>query len=224
MRLVQNEGSVVSIPPNTTVNLVDQVLPARSVVSNLMQLRELEGAPLHLTLVAQNASDPLDQAPATIALLSGDHPHARGEYQIPEFAYDVTYDATQRRPRRSTSATSRCRTCARAEALAGDYGVLQQITIRMVNNDRRPARVALYANPRGGRATGTFLIDRVLVQAHAMAPFTNYKLREYTIPGNGYVSTTIVTMPEGGSSYPLRLTIGPDDGSVSPGAPGSPAY
>ena len=57
-----------------------------------------------------------------------------------------------------------------------------------------------------------------------MAPFTSYKLREYTIPANGYVSTTIVTMPEGGSSYPLRLDIGPDDGSVSPGAPGSPIY
>jgi hypothetical protein len=223
VRLVQNEGSVVSIPPNTTVNLVDQVLPARSVVSNLMQLRELEGAPLHLTLVAQNASDPLDQAPATIALLSGDHPHARGEYQIPEFAYDVTYDATSDDAAVDIGHIP-LPNLRQGEALAGDYGVLQQITVRMVNTNPQPARVALYANPRGGRATGTFLIDRVLVQAHAMAPFTNYKLREYTIPGNGYVSTTIVTMPEGGSSYPLRLTIGPDDGSVSPGAPGSPAY
>jgi hypothetical protein len=219
---VQNEGSVVTIPANTTVDLVDQPLPARSVVSNLMQLRELEGAPLHLTLMAQNANE-ADQGPASTTLLTGDHPHARGEYQIPEFSYDVTYDAAS-----DDAAVDIGRiplpNLRQGEALAGDYGVLQQITVRMVNTAARPARVALYANPRGGRATGTFLIDRVLVQAHAMAPFTNYKLREYTIPGNGYVSTTIVTMPEGGSSYPLRLTIGPDDGSVSPGAPGSPVY
>jgi hypothetical protein len=31
-------------------------------------------------------------------------------------------------------------------------------------------------------------------------------------------------MPEGGSSYPLRLIVAQDDGSVSPGAPGSPIY
>jgi hypothetical protein len=34
----------------------------------------------------------------------------------------------------------------------------------------------------------------------------------------------ITTMPEGGSSYPLRLVFAQDDGSVAPGAPGSPVY
>jgi len=31
-------------------------------------------------------------------------------------------------------------------------------------------------------------------------------------------------MPEGGSFYPLKLIFAPDDGSVAPGAPGSPVY
>jgi hypothetical protein len=35
---------------------------------------------------------------------------------------------------------------------------------------------------------------------------------------------TIETIPEGGSSYPLDLVFAPDDGSVAPGAPGSPVY
>jgi hypothetical protein len=43
------------------------------------------------------------------------------------------------------------------------------------------AYIAVYANPRG-RATGTFIIDGVLLQAHALPPFGHYKLREYTIP------------------------------------------
>jgi hypothetical protein len=222
VRLVQNEGTVVTIPPNSTVTLVDQALPARSVVSNLMQLRELEGAPLHLTLVAQNAADPPGD-PASSTLLTGDVPHARGEYRVPEFFYERTYN-TSGEDLVVPIGQIPLPNLREGQALAGDYGVLQQITIRMVNNDRRPARVALYANPRGGRATGTFLIDGVLVAAHAMAAFTNYKLREYTIPANGYASTTIVTMPEGGSSYPLNLVVAPDDGSVAPGAPGSPVY
>lgn len=223
VRLVQNEGSVVTVPPGATVNLVDQALPTKTVVSNLMQLRELEGSPLKLTLLAQNATDPIDGQAASSALLSGDHPHARGVYRIPEFFDDRTYDTTGPDlivPIGQIPLPN----LREGQALSGDYGVLQQITIRMVNGDRRPAHVALYANPRGGRATGTFLIDRVLLQAHALSPFTSYKLREYTIPANGYTTTTIVTMPEGGSSYPLRLIVGPDDGSVPPGAPGSPIY
>jgi hypothetical protein len=31
-------------------------------------------------------------------------------------------------------------------------------------------------------------------------------------------------MPEGGSSYPLRLIVAPDDGSAPPGSPDSPVY
>ena len=111
------------------------------------------------------------------------------------------------------------------QTLAGDYGVLQSVTIRMVNNDRHNAReIALYASPRGGKATGTFVIDRVLVQAHTMAPFGHYKLRQYTIPPGSFVRTEIVTMPEGGSSYPLRLIVAPDDGSAPPGSSDSPVY
>jgi len=103
--------------------------------------------------------------------------------------------------------------------------VLQSVTIRIINNDRRNARqIALYADPRGGRATGTFVIDRVLVQAHAMPPFGNYKLRQYTIAPGSFVRTEIVTMPEGGSSYPLRLVVAPDDGSAPPGSPDSLVY
>jgi hypothetical protein len=222
VRLAQNEGTVVAVPPNSTVDLVNQQLPAHSAVSNLMQLRELDGAPLQLALMAQNAADPPSDT-MNSALLSSDEIHARGEYRIPEFFFERTYD-TSGPDLTIPIGQIPLPNLREGQALAGDYGVLQQITLRMVNNDRRPARVALYANPRGGRATGTFLIDRVLIQAHALAPFTNFKLREYTVPANGYVSTEIVTMPEGGSSYPLNLVVAPDDGSPSPGSPGSPVY
>jgi hypothetical protein len=84
--------------------------------------------------------------------------------------------------------------------------------------------VAIYANPRGGRATGTFLIDRTLVRAHALPAFSKYKIWQESIRAGTFRRVQIVTMPEGGSSYPLRLIFAPDDGSVPPGAPGSPIY
>jgi hypothetical protein len=224
VRLAQNEGTVVSVPPNSTISLMDQALPAKSVVSGLMQLHEIAGAPLHLTLVAQDAGDPVDGPIPTSALLVGDAPHARGIYPIPEFYLDYSY-AADGPDLEVPIGQIPLPNLVKGQTLAGDYGVLQDITIRMVNNDRRNARqIAIYANPRGGRATGTFVIDRVLVQAHAMEPFGHYKLRQYTIPPGSFVRTDIVTMPEGGSSYPLRLVVAPDDGSAAPGTGDSPVY
>jgi len=224
VRLAQNEGSVVTVPGKALVSLMSQSLPARTVVSGLMQLHEIEGAPLHLTLVAQNASDPIEGPIPTSALLAGDKPHARGIYPIPEFFFDYNYDANGADLEIPIGQIP-LPNLVQGQTLAGDYGVLQSVTIRMVNNDRRNAHeVALYASPRGGKATGTFVIDRVLVQAHAMAPFGHYKLRQYTIPPGSFVRTEIVTMPEGGSSYPLRLIVAPDDGSAPPGSSDSPAY
>jgi hypothetical protein len=224
VRLAQNEGTVTMVPPNSTIALMDQALPARTVASGLMQITEIAGPPVHLTLVAQNSTDPVDGATLSSALLDGDQPHARGIYPIPEFYFDYSYE-TDQPDLEIPIGQIPLPNLVKGQTLAGDYGVLQDITIRIVNNDRRNARdIAIYANPRGGRATGTFVIDRVLVQAHAMEPFGHYKLRQYTIPPGSFVRTEIVTMPEGGSSYPLRLVVAPDDGSAAPGTGDSPVY
>lgn len=220
----QNEGTVITLGPNSTVNVVDQLLPAGSIVSNLLQLHELEGAPLRLALLAQDAADPTDGPIPGTDLLKSEVRHARGVYPIPEFSFEYTYDADGPNLEIPIGQIP-LPNLREGEALSGDYGVMQSITVRIVNNDPRNARdIALYANPRGGRATGTFIIDRAPVQAHALAPFSHYKLRQYTVPPGGFIRTDIVTLPEGGSSYPLRLEFAPDDGSVAPGAPGSPIY
>jgi hypothetical protein len=220
---LQNEGTVVTIPPNSTVNLVDHALPPGNVVSALLQLREVDGSPVHLALVAQDAKAPLDQSIDTTQLLAGGAAHARGEYQVPEFFFDYAYDVAGDNLEIPIGQLP-LPNLRVGEALSGDYGVKQSVTVRIVNSGRAPASVAIYANPRGGRATGTFLIDRTLVQAHALAAFSKYKIWQATVRPGTFQMVQIVTMPEGGSSYPLRLIFAPDDGSVPPGAPGSPIY
>ncbi len=224
VRLAQNEGTVQTIAGNSVYTLVDQPLPAGDTVSNLLQLHEIAGPPLHLTLLAQNAADPVEGPVPQSALLSGDVPHARGIYKVPEFFFNRTYDADGDNLEINIGQIP-VPNLLQGQALSGDYGVLQAVTIEMTNHSTSAREVALYANPRGGRATGTFLIDGVLVQAHALPAFSHYKLRQYTLPPRiGYIRTEIVTMPEGGSSYPLRLIVAPDDGSTPPGAPDSLVY
>jgi hypothetical protein len=223
VREARNEGQVLTIAPGATMNLVDHPLPSQNVVSAILQLRLASGDPLDLALVVQDANAPLDQSVDTTVLLAGGAPHARGVYPVPTFFFERTYDVAGddldipigQLPLPNLRV---------GEALSGDYGVEQSMNVVIVNMTRGPHAIALYANPRGGRATATFLIDGTLVQAHALAAFSRFKIWQETINAGTFRRVRIVTMPEGGSSYPLRLTFAQDDGSVAPGAPGSPIY
>lgn len=223
-REAQNEGSVVVVPPQSSVTLVNQLLPPQTSVSNLVQLRELDGDPVGLTLVAQNASDPPDRPVDSATLLESEVKHARGIYRVPEFYFDYVYSVDSSEDLEMPIGQLPLPNLREGEALAGDYGVMQSINLTIVNPTAAQAAIAIYENPRGGRATGTYLIDRILVQSHAVAPFTKWKLREYRVPPHSTFRVTITTMPEGGSSYPVRLIVAPDDGSASPGSPSSPVY
>ena len=156
-------------------------------------------------------------------LLAGGAPHARGVYPVPTFYFNTDYDVAGDDldiPIGQLPLPN----LRQGEALSGDYGVEQVVEVVISNMTRGPKAIALYANPRGGRATGTFIIDGTLVQAHALPAFSRFKIWQETIRSGTYRRIRIVTMPEGGSSYPLRLTFAPDDGSAAPGAPGSPIY
>jgi hypothetical protein len=166
---------------------------------------------------------PTDQSIDTTQLLAGGAPHARGVYPVPTFFFDRTYDVDGEDLDIAIGQLP-LPNLRQGEALSGDYGVEQSVTVVIQNNTRGPRAIALYANPRGGRATGTFIIDGTLVQAHALAAFSRFKIWQERINAGTFRRIKIVTMPEGGSSYPLRLTFAPDDGSVPPGAPGSPIY
>jgi hypothetical protein len=223
VREARNEGRVLTIAPGATVNLVDHPLIPQSIVSAILQLRLVSGDPIDLALVAQDALAPTDQSIDTTTLLAGGAPHARGVYPVPTFFFDRTYDVDGEDLDIAIGQLP-LPNLRQGEALSGDYGVEQSMSVVIVNMTRGPRSIALYANPRGGRATGTFIIDGVVVQAHALAAFSRYKIWQERINAGTFRRIKIVTMPEGGSSYPLRLTFAQDDGSVAPGAPGSPIY
>lgn len=223
INVVQNQGRLISIPGNTSINIAEQDLPPGNIACNLLQLRVLSGGDVHLTLFAQNADGDPNQPLGTGELLEGAHKHARGIYPIPEFYYATQWNVNGEYLELPIGQIP-LPNDLQGQALSGDYGVLQSFVITIQNPLSTPQSMAIYENPRGGRATGTYLIDGVLVQSHQVPPYSRYKIRQYVVPARGFVRVTIVTMPEAGSSYPLKLIFAPDDGSVAPGAPGSPVY
>jgi hypothetical protein len=222
VNILQNEGRLITLDAKSTTNVVTQDLPAGTIVCNLLQLRVLSGGNVALTLVAQDAAgDP--SSPGSDELLTGTHIHARGIYPIAEFHFATQWRVDSDYLELPIGQLP-LPNDLKGQALSGDYGVLQSFVVNVQNPLSSPQRVAIYENPRGGHATASYIIDGVLVQSHQTPPFSRYKVRQYVIPAHGFVRVTIVTMPEAGSSLPLRLIFAPDDGSVAPGAPGSPIY
>jgi hypothetical protein len=222
-RQLQNEGRIISIAGNGTLQLAQQDLPPNAIVCGLLQLRVLNGTTVHLTLFAQNATSSPDEPLNGTDLLQSTARHARGVYTIPEFHYSRTWNVNDEYLELPIGDIP-LPNVLQGEALSGDYGVKQSFVVSVQNPTSKPQAIAIYENPRGGRATGTYVIDGVLIQSHGVPAFSRYKIRQYVVPARGFVRVTIVTIPESGSSYPLRLIFAPDDGSVAPGAPGSPVY
>jgi hypothetical protein len=223
VNVVQNQGRLLTLAGNSTTEIFVQDLPPGNIVCNLLQLRVLSGGNVHLTLFAQNADESPGAEIASAELLEATRQHARGIYPIAEFHFASEWKVNGdylELPVGELPLPNNLR----GQALRGDYGVLQSFVVNVENPQASPQAVAIYENPRGGRSTGTYLIDGVLVQSHQVPPYSRYKVRQYVVPAHGFVRITIVTMPEAGSSLPLRLIFAPDDGSVSPSAPGSPIY
>lgn len=222
-RQVQNEGRIIVIPGSGTLELAQQDLPPNSIDCGLLQLRVLNGSTVHLTLFAQDATSSPDQPFTNTELLAGGQLHARGIYKIPEFHYSTVWNVDSDFLELQVGDIP-VPNVLNGQALAGDYGIKQSFVVKVQNPTDHPQAIAVYENPRGGRATGTYVIDGVLIQSHGVPAFSRYKVRQYVVPARGFVRVTIVTIPDSGSSYPLRLIFAPDDGSVAPGAPGSPVY
>ncbi len=202
-REAANEGQLFELPPHATINVVDQALPPDTLVTGVMQLRVVSGDGVRVALVAQDAADPPVQ-PISDMLLQSAVLHARGVYDVPDFSYDETYrigdDATV-----LTIGKLPLPNLVQGEVLGGDYGVKQSASITLLNPSDSDARVGMWFEPRGGRATGTFFIDGNLVQIHAVDADSAELVESFIVPAGGYRQVSMVTMPEGGSSYPVNL-------------------
>lgn len=202
------EGEVFEVPPRATINVIDQLLPASNLVCGLMQMRVLGGPGLRVAVVVQDAdASPIE--PISDTLLSSAVRHARGVYEVPDFYYDESYTVGDP-PTALAIGKLPLPNLVQGDVLGGDYGVKQSADVNLLNPTDQPADVGLWFQPRGGRATGTLLIDGSVVQLHPVDAMKTALVRRFTVPARGFVHVSVVTMPEGGSAYPVNLLFASD--------------
>ena len=118
VNVVQNQGRLITIPANTSLNIVEQELPAGNVVCNLLQLRVLSGskrAPDALRAERTRRSQRRARQPATCSQAT--HKHARGIYPIPEFHFATQWNVNERLLRTADRPDAAAESPARRSAL-----------------------------------------------------------------------------------------------------------
>jgi len=95
------------------------------------------------------------------------------------------------------------------DELRGNYGVIYDIALELVNPTAEEAKVALTMEPAGGPARASVVVDGRLVEAAMMQRGVEVPLVEYRLAPGETRRVRLKTMPQSGSNYPVRLAARP---------------
>ena len=89
----------------------------------------------------------------------------------------------------------------------GDYGVSHTIDVTLNDPGHAPATAYLYIKPLAGKARGSYLDNRELVEDGCVRAPTPYQISVFELtPGQSY-HAVVQTMTEGGSFYPVEIGV-----------------
>lgn len=198
-----NLGEFLTVPPRSTLTLLKQELRPEFVVSGTVEMTLVQGPPLQFAFVARQRDD---QTLALNNLLKEDDVHSRGFYPLPLQRMSRTYSSGEP-PLHLTVGALRQQTFSGVKELRGDYGVFYRAELKLLNPSAEEVEVELVFNPRGGAATATFQLDGELLELPLTQAFEERVIRSLRLPPFSETRTTLRTIPEGASSYPIRVIV-----------------
>ena len=200
-RFAENEGEILTVEAHSSLDLASIPLPPREVVSGTYQLHLLEGPPLGMYLFSV---DDEKQSISYPGITDPKDPHATGVYPIANFYMRDNFHTTEKE-KFLTIGDFSLQNYLPQKNLAGAYGCVYHIRMKLQNLDPEPVEVQILFQPRGGSATATFLIGSEIIPVGFTRAFQEVTLRRIPLQPGEEKDLTIRTMPEGASFYPVRL-------------------
>ena len=199
----QNLGMFVRVEPGQTIEIFRQPMPKEEVVSGTLGLTQTEGPPLNFAFVAR---PDFQEQPSLNNLLKEDDVHSRGFYPAARQTLSRCYNLGDT-PLHLPVGAVRQQTFSGVRELRGDYGVTYQMELQLSNPTSRPGKVELVFNPRGGAATGTFVLNGQTVEVANTAAFEEKVFHTVDLAPKSTETLFLETIPEGASSYPVRIVV-----------------
>lgn len=200
-----NRGAAVvaSLRPRSFVDLGSVRAQPHQIISGIAAISLLGGGPLVVEVVASAApglfgSRSIDAAePALSRLCRFDFP-GFAEMSVP-FAVGERWQFV----RIGQIATAN----EDGEVLHGSYGVLHWVDVQLSNPTTERAVVELAAHAPAGAARMVLLLDGQLLETPLLGRATYHVIHRWVLEAGETRRTTITTMPQAGSNYPVALIL-----------------
>jgi hypothetical protein len=208
-------GVELDVPVGAPVELFTSERPmdAGDLVAGALDIADVDGDPVRVTVVSRS-DDSTTSALLANPELPTDGKYRRGEYDLTAvrlFSLAYTTGETEPAPISvggSASALPNLRTGGRA--LAGDYGLVRPVDVRISNRAALPASVFLYEQAVGFPVTTTIDLhgDPAPTRVRCVKNAADrYLVRAFAVPPNTDMRVTGAYMTDGGSTYPLAFGL-----------------
>jgi hypothetical protein len=206
----KNQGIVVDLSSQTPFLLRNTLALIGELVAGAVDVRVLMGGPVNVSVLALPAGDPLSNY-VNAPLAPRDGHNRSGVFNIAGFgAQTVAYtvggpDASTTYGGRDTAPPNMVPGSLGHDW--GDYGVTHRFTFDIDNPTDTAQTVYLYEKPSGGATINFFLVDGQLRQMGCARVPERYEIEHYEVAPHAQLASNVVTMTDGGSSYPLEIGL-----------------
>ncbi len=212
--ITNNEGFFLTAPPHAWITLEQIPLPYNKVVSGTAEITLLNHPPLQYILAATPYPE---WAPPQSQLEDQHNRHSRGYFEQAEIRLHYSYQAGDQDYAFSIGNTVQ-KSFWGNKILKGNYGVIYRIDLNLINPTATSKKVTLLFNPRGGKAAGAFIIQALPqnrrrkpnLKTVSIPPTEATKIQtieSWLLPPHSETKVSIMTTPEGASSYPVKLIL-----------------
>lgn len=193
-------GIAYEIKPGGSLILFNEEMPNGKLFCGIYEMYLMEGPPVWFYMFANKTKDEKPIYPE----VSSTDTHAKGVYMVTDFTYDVKFE-TKEKEKYITFGDTPLRNIFPGKNLAGDYGAIYNINLLAQETIGKAGRLEIIFQPRGGGATGTFIVDGRLLEIGSTKAKIEKKIWSYILKPYERRVIKIKTMPEGASYYPVRI-------------------
>ncbi|MFH0886794.1 MAG: hypothetical protein V1843_01370 [bacterium] len=213
-KVYNREAMIVEVPPQSANILISQRCRYREIISAIAKLSLLSGKNLIVKVIAD---DPDSASISQLINIDKTYKHGR---------LGAIFNQTITEVNKTYTIGSNLRSIRIGDQpylidpqskmeLKGNYGMFYRIRLTIENPSDREEAVKVFFAPGGGIARGTFIIHDRLIETSMVDPKNIYARREQlvtvTVPGKSNRGVEIITMPEPGSYYPVKIVLDDND-------------
>jgi len=205
-KLAGGQAAYLTLSRHAVACIFVSKLPANQSASGLMDLHLLSGSEVGVMVVAEEAgAGGCALSPRNSLLYGGSPPRYEPAGLTMHHMYDLDGNWLFLRVGKGEMRDRAGR------ALIGDYGMLVEHVVTLMNSEARSRRVPLTFDATAGEAQGAFLINGRMVKTPVVRPRSPYTLHVFRLGPYEKREVSVVTIPAGGSHFPASLVFSSED-------------